>query len=188
MSTVQRSTTTRIRAITAAVAAGLIGSTLWLAPAEALDPDLTLVTTVTSDAGDCGTAQELEVAAGTTVFYCYRMTNVAEQSTVLLSTLTDSELGALLVDDEFQMDEGDERVVISPGVVITETVQSTAVWSATGVEGHGFTPAEASATVFVAAPEPTTTTTVIDADDPRPTPPAPAPPAAVVRVAPNFTG
>ena len=57
---------------------------------------ITLVKTVGTTAGECATTTSLSVVSGTTVYYCYTVTNDT-QSTLVTHSLSDDVLGDLLV-------------------------------------------------------------------------------------------
>ncbi len=93
---------------------------------------ITLEKTVMVDTGAdvCGTETALTVGVGTTVRYCYTVTNTGE-TTLDTHTLVDDQLGIILSDFSFVLEPGAQRVRSPSIAVITNTVTNTATWTAT---------------------------------------------------------
>lgn len=167
-------------ALVAATAALVLGAAA--TPASA-GPRLsvTVVKTVGTTPGVCGTESAITVAPGTTVYYCYTITNDSD-ITFDLHNLVDDQLGTLLTDAEYDLLPGASVNTVTLGItadaVITTTTTNTATWEAcyrvpvpAGRTSQGIlqslcTEGTASATVTVQAPTTTTapsTTTTIQA-------------------------
>ncbi len=84
-------------ALTISDNAGIDTGTLnsWSLDAELLVPEIALAVTVGTDPLSCGTDTSLVVPAGTTVFYCYTVSNLGDL-TLSLHDLSDDQLGTLL--------------------------------------------------------------------------------------------
>ncbi len=158
---------------------------------------------VDTGADVCGTADTLAVEAGTTVRYCYTVTNTGD-TPLTEHTLMDDRLGTLLSDFAFVLDPGASTSVTGTAV-ITDAITNTATWFAdnNSLEIYDIEATD-DLTVTIAVP-PTTTTTTTRSRRPtdhrsrrrppprrRPTPPAVLPPtgpaspvdvAGVVRIA-----
>jgi hypothetical protein len=168
---------------------------LFAAPASAGrgDVSLSLTKTVTTEPGTCGTESAISVTAGTTVYYCYAVTNTGDY-TLDLHFLEDDKLGLLVDGLEFALEPGASVNTVAAGLtidaVITQTTTNEALWEAceellqpasTSAQGEiGLCATDtAMATVTVVPPTPTTPTTA----------PAPgASPATAARATPTFTG
>lgn len=133
----------------------------------AIPEAISLVKTVGTTAGECATTTSISVATGTTVYYCYTVTNDT-QSTLATHSLSDDQLGDLLTDAAQDLAPGASASSVDLGVeasaTLTATTTNTATWTATNQQGVPYT-ATASATVTVAAE-----------------------PAVAAEAAPNFTG
>jgi hypothetical protein len=112
---------------------------------------ISLVKTVGTVADACATTTSISVEKGTTVYYCYTVTNNTE---ITLSThsLSDDKLGDLLTDVAYDLAPGASANTVALGKTIsaTPTASTTNVgtWTAEVVEQASFT-ATASATVTV---------------------------------------
>ncbi|WP_208027406.1 hypothetical protein [Rhabdothermincola sediminis] len=166
-------------ALVAATAALVLGAAA--TPASA-GPRLsiTVVKTVGTTPGVCGTESAITVAPGTTVYYCYTVTNDSEV-TFGVHTLTDDKEGTLLNAADYNLLPGASVNTVTLGLtvdaVITTTTTNTATWEAcyelpipAGRTSQGTvqslcTEGTASATVTVQAPTTTTapSTTTIQA-------------------------
>ena len=137
----------------------------------ALNESISLVKTVGTTAGQCATTTTLSVVTGTTVYYCYTVTNNT-QSTLVTHSLSDDKLGVLLTDVAQDVAPGASADTVTLGqsisAAITADTTNTATWTAKDQQGVPFT-ASASATVTV-------------------TTAPPAPPAVAAGGTPNFTG
>jgi len=133
---------------------------------------IVLLKTVSTTPDECGTEREIVVPKGTTVYYCYAVTNETE-FTLDVHTLTDDELGTIFTDLEYDLAPGASVDTVSAGVeasaVIDETTINGAVWTAEGVIPGGPAvsyEADAGAVVTVAA-TPTTAAAAAAAVTPR---------------------
>lgn len=92
----------------------------------------------------CGTSQVITVPSGTTVYYCYTLSNTSSNSSVLPTdlitetipggfidyhTLFDDKLGYVLQNSSAPIGPG-ASVIISATAVITQTTTNTATWEA----------------------------------------------------------
>jgi hypothetical protein len=133
----------------------------------AVPDSISLVKTVGTVPDVCATTSTISVPAGTTVYYCYTVTN---NTSVTLGThsLTDDKLGMLLTTADYDLASGASVNTVALGATVTatinETTTNTATWTAFTDPGVPFS-ADASATVTVAAP--TTTAAVAAATAPR---------------------
>jgi hypothetical protein len=146
-------------------------------PFEVVGPDLgqiTLVKTVGTDPEACAPGAQLVVPAGTTVYYCYTVTNGTDL-TLGAHSLADDQVGEVFSDLAYDLAPGASVDTVTAGVevsaVIDTTTTNTGTWTATA-DGQSATPAvfeaEAQATVTVSAVGP--------------------PPAAAADAAPTFAG
>jgi PKD repeat protein len=96
----------------------------------------------------CGTEKQLAVAPGTTVRYCYRVTNI---SSITLGThdLVDDQLGSILAGFAYNLMPG-ASVFLTQTTVITATTTSTATWTASTLDDT----AQDTDTVTVTVPPP----------------------------------
>jgi hypothetical protein len=129
-------------------------------PFEVVGPDLgqiSLVTTVGVDPDACASETEIAVPAGTTVYYCYTVTNDTDL-TLDTHSLADDQLGDLFSDLAYDLAPGASVDTVAAGVeasaVIAETTTNTGTWTA-AADVQGAAPvvfeAEAQATVTVTA-------------------------------------
>lgn len=125
----------------------LFSGATWIAPEEVVTPTIALTKTVGLGAAACDGADSLEVAAGTEVTYCYRVTNTGNV-TLTRHTLEDSALGALLTDAEQELAPGG-TATITESVVITAAVTNTATWTAFNPGPSDVATASDSATVTI---------------------------------------
>ena len=135
----------------------------------ALVESISLEKTVGTTAGECATTSSITVAAGTTVYYCYTVTNDTG-STLVSHSLSDDQLGDVLTDVAQDLAAGASANTVALGVTasaeIDETTTNTATWTAFNGE-EGVFSATATATVTV-SPD--------------------APPAVAAEEEPTFTG
>jgi hypothetical protein len=170
----------------------VLGLSLAVTPASAGEPRLqiTLDKTVTTEPGVCGTESEIEVAAGTTVYYCYTVTNTGNVA-LDVHSLSDDVLGPIFADLEYVLEPGASVDTVAAGLTVDDVVDvdttNVAEWEACR-EFNAVVPlgngvpcayAEAEATVTVAATAPTTAETTTTSQ---------AAAAAATRAAPSFTG
>ncbi len=130
----------------------------------AIPETISLVKTVGTTADECATTTSISVVSGTTVYYCYTITNDTE-SVLATHSLTDDQLGDLLTDEAADLDPGASGSTVELGLEVsadlTVTTTNVATWTATNEQGVPFT-ATASATVTV-----TTAPAVAAAADPN---------------------
>jgi hypothetical protein len=128
----------------------------------ALSESISLVKTVGTAPGVCAATSSLSVTAGTTVYYCYTVTNNTT-STLATHSLTDDKLGVLLTDAAYDLAPGASANTVTLGQTVSApinaTTTNTATWTAHTAAGIPFT-ATASATVTVTTP---TTTAAVEA-------------------------
>ncbi len=98
-----------------------------------ISPSIVMSKTVGTDPAACATTDNITVAAGTDVYYCYTVTNTGDV-TLPLHDLVDDELGTLLDDFAFNLAPGATVSTVDAGAVIsitaTSSVTNTAVWTA----------------------------------------------------------
>jgi hypothetical protein len=147
---------------------------------------IVLVKTVGTAAAECASEREIVVPRGTTVYYCYTVTNETEL-TLSVHSLVDDRLGTIFTDLGYDLAPGASVDTVAAGLEVSATVEETtingAVWTAEALV-PGATPIvfEADAGAVVTVSEPGTTTTGGPA-----TAPATAA-AAGVSTTPRFTG
>ena len=95
-------------------------------PTDAL---IQLNKTVGIDSGVCAAADEITVGEGTTVTYCYEVTNTGGV-TLTMHDLVDSELGLILDDFSFSLVPF-ASAFVTQSATITQTTVNTATWTAT---------------------------------------------------------
>ena len=116
-------------------------------------PSISLVKTVGTTAGECATTSTISVTAGTTVYYCYEVTNTGGV-TLSLHDLTDDQLGPFFTGFNYVLAPGASTFIVTDGVVVNTTVTNTATWTAYNAGPIDVATATASATVNVTAPAP----------------------------------
>ena len=97
-------------------------------PASPQAASLTLNKTVGTNPLQCATTDQIEVAAGTEVTYCYTVTNTGDEN-LNSHTLVDSELGALLTNFPYSLSPA-ASAFLTESVVLNASVTNTATWSA----------------------------------------------------------
>jgi hypothetical protein len=117
-------------------------------------PAITVTKTVGTTAGVCAATSEITVDAGTTVYYCYAVTNTGDV-TLDLHTLVDDQLGTIFSGLNYALTPGSSVNTVAAGVsapaVMTVTTTNVATWTAStaaGLSAEG----TATATVTVLAP------------------------------------
>jgi hypothetical protein len=117
-------------------------------------PAISMAKTVGIVDTECATTDAIEVAPGTTVYYCYEVTNTGD-ITFELHDLVDDELGTILSGFAFTLGPGASVNTFDAGVtasaVITDTTINTATWTAFPALG-GSAVATDTATVTVVVP------------------------------------
>jgi len=129
-----------------AVAVASSSATVNILPAA-----ISLTKTVGLDPSVCAETDEITVAAGTAVTYCYEVTNSGEVA-LSLHDLEDSELGALLTAFNFVLEPG-ASVFITQTAVITQPTINTATWTSYNPGPYAVATATATATVHILEPE-----------------------------------
>jgi LPXTG-motif cell wall-anchored protein len=89
---------------------------------------VTLAKTVGTDPGECAATDVISVAAGTTVFYCYEVTNTG-QTALVRHDLVDDQIGTILTDFPFTLAPG-ASAFITASAIIDATTTNTAEWVA----------------------------------------------------------
>jgi hypothetical protein len=130
-------------------------------PFEVIGPDLGqigLVKTVGTDPEGCATEHEIVVPVGTTVYYCYTVTNGTDYA-LGTHSLADDHLGQVFSGLAYDLAPGASVDTVAAGVeasaVIDESTTNTATWTATADEQSAAPvvfDADAQATVTVEAP------------------------------------
>ncbi len=115
-------------------------------------PAITLEKTVGINASQCATSRSLKVAAGTVVYYCYRVTNTGDVS-LNLHSLNDSLLGSVMPNLPYALEPGDSFTNVDLNILVsnavnTDTVNST-IWTAYNTGPSDTVTATASSTVTI---------------------------------------
>jgi len=97
-------------------------------PASPQAASLTVNKTVGTNPLLCASTDQVEVAAGTEVTYCYEVTNTG-LTNLVSHTLVDSELGALLTSFPYILVPS-ASAFFTQSVVLNASVTNTATWSA----------------------------------------------------------
>ncbi|MCU0292252.1 MAG: hypothetical protein MUF10_09740 [Thermoanaerobaculaceae bacterium] len=118
------------------------------------EPSISLVKTVGTVAGVCAATTAITVDPGTTVYYCYTVTNTGNL-TLNLHNLTDDRLGTLFSGLSYALTPGSSVNTVAAGLsipaVIDTTTTNTGTWTAYNAGPVNSTQAQASATVTVVA-------------------------------------
>ncbi len=107
-------------------------------------PTIGFTKTVGTDPNICASTSTLTVTQGTTVYYCYEVTNMGGV-TFTTHTLTDSVLGTLLNNFAYDLAPS-ASAFITQSTVITQNTTNVAYWTAT--DGVNTATVSASASVF----------------------------------------
>jgi len=93
-----------------------------------VEPAIELAKTVGTDSSVCATTDEITVDEGTTVYYCYTVTNTGD---VMLDVhdLEDDILGAIMIGFEYDLMPGASAFITVP-VVIDADVTNIGTWTA----------------------------------------------------------
>lgn len=117
-------------------------------------PAIEIAKTVGTAAGVCATTDEITVDAGTTVYYCYEVTNTGNV-TLNLHDLVDDELGPIFTGLNYALTPGSSVNTVAAGLTISATINvtttNTATWTAYNAGPSQVATATASATVNVPA-------------------------------------
>jgi len=118
-------------------------------------PGISLVKTVGTTDGVCATTSSISVTAGTTVYYCYEVTNTGNV-TLNLHDLVDDRLGTIFTGLAYALTPGSSVNTVAAGLsipaVISTTTTNTATWTAYNAGPVNVVTAQASATVTVLQP------------------------------------
>ena len=112
-----------------------------------LTPAISLAKTVGTDSSACANTDEISVAEGTAVTYCYEVTNTGAV-TLSVHDVEDSELGDLLTAFNYILEPG-ASVFITQTAVITQPTTNTATWTAYNPGPYAVATASDSATVNI---------------------------------------
>jgi LPXTG-motif cell wall-anchored protein len=107
---------------------GATGSASDTASVTVIPATVTLAKTVGTDPGECAATDVISVAAGTTVFYCYEVTNTG-QTALVRHDLVDDQIGTILTDFPFTLAPG-ASAFITASAIIDATTTNTAEWVA----------------------------------------------------------
>lgn len=103
------------------------------------DPAVGLAATVGTTPGVCAGGDTITVAPGTTVHYCYTVTNTGD-ITLPLHDLSDTLAGTIFEDFPFDLAPGDSVSTIDAGLQITTTINSTTtntgLWTSFGTDRY----------------------------------------------------
>ncbi|MBI5155602.1 hypothetical protein HZA57_10235, partial [Candidatus Poribacteria bacterium] len=122
-------------------------------------PEISLSLTVGTESDECATSDEVTVVPGTTVYFCYTVTNTGDV-TVTNHDLADTAIGPLFSGEAVTLGPGEShtfpsfvvRVPPTNSVVATNTFTNTATWTSRDAFGNS-AEASDSATVNVLLPE-----------------------------------
>ena len=118
-------------------------------------PAIEMTKTVGTDPAVCAATDEITVPAGTTVYYCFTVTNTGD-ATLDLHDLADDQLGSIFNAFSYDLEPGDSTDTVALGLsisaVITVDTTNTATWTAYNAGPVNQASAQASATVY-ALPE-----------------------------------
>ncbi|HOC42238.1 MAG TPA: hypothetical protein PKJ99_04385 [Thermoanaerobaculales bacterium] len=138
------------------------GTDLVVVPVELIvapgtNPAISLVKTVGTTAGVCATTSNITVAEGTTVYYCYEVTNTGDV-TFTTHDLMDDLFGGIFTGFAYSLPPGAsantvEDLGLTVSTTINATTTNTATWTAHDAAGAP-TQATASATVNVGGVNP----------------------------------
>jgi uncharacterized repeat protein (TIGR01451 family) len=131
------------------------GTELVVVPVEltvAGTPAISLTKTVGTVSGTCAATSAISVPAGTTVYYCYTVTNTGNVP-LGLHNLTDDQLGTMFAGLNYALLPGNSVDTVAAGLsipaVINVTTTNTATWTAYNVAPGDGASAQATATVSV---------------------------------------
>lgn len=128
----------------------LFAGAAWITAEEVVTPTISLEKTVGTNPNVCATTHEIAVSFGTTVTYCYEITNTGEV-TLTKHMLVDSELGNLLTDFPYSLAPA-ASAFLTATTEITQSTINTATWTAYNPGPTDVVSATAEATVTVLEP------------------------------------
>ena len=108
---------------------GLVGPNL-CAPGAGVETEIEMHKTVGTNPAVCAPTDDITVAAGTVVYYCYTVENIGNK-TLNLHDLADSKLGALFSGLDYPLAPGDSVNTVAAGVTASATINATTVNTAT---------------------------------------------------------
>jgi hypothetical protein len=120
------------------------------ATATVVTPAIALNKTVGADPSVCATTDEIDVAEGTAVTYCFEVTN-SGLTPLSFHDLEDSALGVILDGFPFTLMPG-ASVFVTQTAVITQPTTNTATWTAYNAGPTNVVTATGSATVNILTP------------------------------------
>ena len=122
-----------------------------------VNPSIALTKTVGTTSGVCATTDDITVAAGTTVYYCYEVANTGDV-TLNLHDLADSELGTIFSGLNYTLTPGSSVNTVQAGLsipaVINVTTVNAATWTAYNAGPINVITATDTATVTVETVDP----------------------------------
>ena len=98
------------------------------ATVNVVPPTISLRKTVGTDPSVCADTDEIDVAQGTAVTYCFEVTNTGP-TTLTLHDVGDSELGVILDGFSFSLSP-DQTIFLTQTAIITQTTVNAATWTA----------------------------------------------------------
>lgn len=101
---------------------------------------------------DCPTTESVNVAAGTQVYFCYRVANTGT-ITLTSHTLVDDQLGTILNNRTFMLPAG-ASAVLTRTEIISKTTVNAAIWTASDAGGTNTVAAYDRAGAFVSDSQP----------------------------------
>lgn len=110
-------------------------------------PAITLEKTVGTNPSQCATTDSIQVAAGTVVYYCYRVTNTGDMS-LDLHSLNDSLLGNVIPNLPYTLNPGESFTNVDLNILVSNTVNTDTVNSTTWTAYNAGPSAMVSATDF----------------------------------------
>ncbi|MBI4916794.1 MAG: proprotein convertase P-domain-containing protein [Acidobacteria bacterium] len=106
--------------------------------------------TVGLDPATCASSTSITVAPGTTVYYCYTVTNTG-LNTLTTHDLVDDQLGTIFTGLSYSLAPGASVSTVAAGVtiasVVSSTVTNTGAWTGHGASGSASDSASATVTV-----------------------------------------